>query len=147
MFSLKTLVKNHSFLFLTILFYIVLQRMDVLFFYPRSPSYNCMMTWWIFMPIMIIVISTIIYTVGRNTWKSLFFFLCYPAMLLDFLYILSVPIPSFWLDTSFIWFWHPAYVFFQYPWTIKEQIFHWSISFILLGILYVKKVIKEREKV
>ena len=140
---LKEQCSKHVFLFIVLLWYLILQRIDVLVCPRLEYDFSLLFTWWVFMPCLVVLTALLIYySDSSNIWKPIFFILCYPGMLLDFLYIIEIPTPKFWLDTSFIWWWHPAYLIFGYPWTIKEQIVYWSISFICLTIVYIKKILK-----
>jgi len=132
--------KEHLFLFLTLLWYLILQRMDNLVCPRLEYDFRMLLAWWLFMPLLVVLTGVLIYSTKKSLWKSAFFILCYPAMLLDFWYILEVPAPEFWANPSFVWWWHPACLIFHYPWTIKEQIAYWTVSFIALAILYFKKV-------
>jgi hypothetical protein len=72
----------------------------------------------------------------QGEWYALFTVLLYVGGFLDALYILSVPFPGMWLDPNYVHYWHPAYVFFHYPWTIKQQILWWAFWFIVICLIY-----------
>ena len=101
-------------------------------------NYRYLFAWWLFMPLLVIFTAIlIVVTYKKAIADAIFFIACYPAMLLDFLYILEIPAPGFWCDSSYVWWWHPAYLLFGYPWTIKEQCIYWLCSFGALTIYYI----------
>lgn len=62
--------------------------------------------------------------------------LCW-AGILDFMYFTDPPLVSWLYDISYVWDWHPVYLFTQFPWTILHQI-PWTIAWIVGYFLLYK---------
>lgn len=121
-------------------FYLVLNRIDALVCPPlESISYSHIFSWWTLMSLTVIVVALLLYcSCGgkQGLWYMLFFLMLYVGGLLDALYVLNVPFPEMWLNPNFIHYWHPAYIFFRYPWTIKEQTIYWAAWTAIISITY-----------
>lgn len=135
--------------FFIFVFYLVLNRIDALVCPPlEHVSYSHIFTWWVFMTLLVLVVAFMLFfSCGgkQGLWYASFFIMLYIGGFLDALYIISVPFPGMWLDPNFIHYWHPAYIFFNYPWTVKEQIIYWAAWSIIIMAVY--KMFRKRYKI
>ena len=142
---LKKLRSSVSITYLWIfLFLLLFTRMDVLVCPPLwELGYAYQVSWWVLMSSTFLVVSLIFYSVlpsPQGKWFAFLNMALYVGGFLDFLYMLNIPFPEFWIDPGFIWFWNIFYIFLGYPWTIKEQILWWiGWALLILGVYYWMK--------
>jgi len=126
--------------FFVFAFYLLLNRIDALVCPPlERVHYVYLFTWWIFMSLLVFIVSALLYFSNgtkQGEWYALFTILLYVGGFLDALYVLSVPFPEMWIDPNYIHYWHIAYVFLRYPWTVKEQICWWVIWALIIYSTY-----------
>jgi hypothetical protein len=135
--------------FLIIVFFFILNRMDALVCGPLLDiGYAFQFSWWVFMTMLVVVASLLLYfsrPSKQNLWYSLFSLMLYVGGFLDILYVFSIPFPSMWLDPNFIHFWNIFYIFFKYPWTIREQVVWWIVWTLIIYTAY--KWFKKKYKI
>jgi len=106
-------------------------------------GYAYQVSWWALMTATFLVVSLIFYSIlpsPQGKWFAFLNMALYIGGFLDFLYMLNIPFPEFWLDPDFIWFWNVFYIYLGYPWTIKEQILWWiGWACLILGVYYWMK--------
>ena len=132
---------DHTYLLMFLIF-TVLNRMDDLVCGPLiNIDYAHQVSWWVLLSTLVVFIAIIFYYNGGQTkqalWHSILFFELGVGGFLDILYgLFALPFPQMWLDTNFVHFWHPAYLLFGYPWTIKEQAVEWIVLAIVVYLTW-----------
>jgi len=129
--------------FFILLFTIFFQRLDTLVCPAIDYSWGLLTSYWVFASALFVLFGLSLYAVCKiigNSKQGVWYFILTNAMwfggFVDLFYMLQIPIPDFWINPKFVWYWNMYYQVTGYPWTIKEQLVLWVIVIISLAITY-----------
>lgn len=142
--NFKRKIQEHSAMVYTLLVLftiLILQRLDRFVFwdlelYKKPMAYRY--SWWTFLGILTLLVAAKIYLCKKHLVLSLMLpWFCWSGIL-DFFYLVDIPLPVHLWNPNRVWDWSIAYLLFEFPWTIVHQI-PWSFAWLFVYYLLYKR--------